>query len=205
MKTADIAAAGDALMASLAPLLPTPLEAELSDKLAAARRRIEALEMENERLRADLSLVRRIVHRLTEGVAPAPNSAEPAPHIVATRPLTTVDRLPEVGDYLARPGGGRMECDIRGAGFVLSRFIYRAEDGTALGGVYLTGKALRDGCYQYLSRADGKPVTVHIVPQNQAPAEGAAPARQGAVRQVAGVEGPAGSVAPAGQPGEVAG
>lgn len=43
-----------------------------------------------------------------------------------------------------------------------------------------------------------------IVPQNQAPAEGAAPARQGAVRQVAGVEGPAGSVAPAGQPGEVA-
>lgn len=48
MTTPNIAAAGDALMASLAPTIPTPLEAELSDKLSAARRRCEALEFENE-------------------------------------------------------------------------------------------------------------------------------------------------------------
>ena len=42
MTTPNIAAAGDALMASLAPSLPTPLEVELSDKLSAARRQIEA-------------------------------------------------------------------------------------------------------------------------------------------------------------------
>ena len=52
MTTPNIAAAGDALMASLAPSLPTPMETELPDKLSAARRRCEALELENERLRS---------------------------------------------------------------------------------------------------------------------------------------------------------
>lgn len=65
-QTPNIAAAGDALMASLAPTLPTPLEAELSDKLAAARRRIEALERENERLRSDLALLSERTARLME-------------------------------------------------------------------------------------------------------------------------------------------
>ena len=66
MNTPNIAAAGDALMASLAPSLPTPLETELADKLSAARRRIEALEMENERLGADLALLSERAARLME-------------------------------------------------------------------------------------------------------------------------------------------
>ena len=68
-QTPNIAAAGDALMASLAPTLPTPLEAELADKLAAARRRIEALERDVAGLRSDLSAVRRIVDLFTKEVA----------------------------------------------------------------------------------------------------------------------------------------
>lgn len=65
-QTANIAAAGDALMASLAPTLPTPLEAELSDKLAAARRRIEALERDVAGLRSDLTVIRRVVDLFTK-------------------------------------------------------------------------------------------------------------------------------------------
>lgn len=66
MTTPNIAAAGDALMASLAPTIATPLETELSDKLSAARRRCEALERENERLRSDLSLISERTAQLME-------------------------------------------------------------------------------------------------------------------------------------------
>lgn len=59
-------AAGDALMASLAPTIATPLETELSDKLSAAHRRIEGLEWENERLRSDLALLSERTARLME-------------------------------------------------------------------------------------------------------------------------------------------
>ena len=66
MTTPNIAAAGDALMASLAPTILTPLETELADYLSAARRRCEALERENERLRSDLALLSERTARLME-------------------------------------------------------------------------------------------------------------------------------------------
>ena len=88
---------------------------------------------------------------------PAPNSAEPT-----TRPLTTADRLPEIGDVISGPGGRPVTCDLLGAANTgrAWRFVLTGDAGEMRGGVYLTSRALHDHPHEYASRADGGPVTV---------------------------------------------
>lgn len=136
-----VEAAADAYLAD------QPVERTMADALA----RLQALEAENERLK-------RMPARL-RGVAMSPpltieDDAAPA---LATRPLLTSDRLPEVGDVFECPVGGRMTCVQTGA----SEDVFRLSEPE--GNVYRTHSVLRyTRPLTYLSRADGGPVTVPV-------------------------------------------
>ncbi len=137
--------------------LPNPALEELMAEVEALRERVAELEAENERLKAfslldwqtagtssgDLRGQGLLVPKCVER---APNNAEqPAP---ATRPLTTADRLPVEGDGLMTPFGP----------WRMSPGNVRSWADVGRGWTYPLGNC------EYLSRADGGPVTLEVTP-----------------------------------------
>ena len=117
---------------------------ETAKALAA---RVAELEAENERLKAELHQNRRAWASLPT-IAAAPT----------TRPLTTADRLPEVGDVVCPQF---YEAPLRVCAITNGRWYL--QDGEYEPEPY-SGGQLQSYAFPYLSRADGGPVTVEATP-----------------------------------------